>query len=247
MADDKKDLTAIVDRAPEVKERLADISTKDLEKVHRFIEDGLPGIGKVDDIKMRQIMDLYLSGKTYNDICDISGIKKTIIHYLSYKFDWPTAKNDYLIELESTMRERVLQSRVVSKDFMLQLTHMWQRKIGNKINKYLSTGDESIAASIDLKEIDKYLKTVEMLHTMDAAKTNGRPMVGINAGDGVTITKTGENSVDITPNAKEKTIGSILKQFADARREEEKQNNKPVQKSDIKEVIEPKEETNEED
>jgi len=111
---------------------------------------------------------------------------------------------------------------LVNQDFLLQLIHMWQKKIGNKITKYLATDNEQFAKDIDLKEVDKYLKTVEMLHKLSSEKggnAGGTPAVGLNLGDGDTIERKGDNTVEITP--KSKAIGDMLKQFADSRREEE--------------------------
>lgn len=219
MSEDNKNLPVVV----EEKEKVTDLTSKQLEKVHKFIEEGMPGLGKIDEFKMRQIMDLYLSGKTYSDIANITRTQKTAILYLSYKFEWPLVRRDYLVELESNMKSRVINSKTESQAFMLNLIHMWQTKITNQVNAYLATND-SMANAIDLKEIDKYLKTVEMLQSIsNDNKGHKSPLVGINTGDGVTVKKTGENSIEITPNnAKEKSIESILKQLADSRRNEEK-------------------------
>ena len=170
------------------------------------------------------MLEMYLSGKTYRQIATTMSIKKEIVLYMSYKFNWFELRQDYLVDLESSMRGRVLEAKIVNQDFLLQLQAMWQKKIGSKISKYLATDNEEFANEIDLKEVDKYLKTVELLQKLASEGKNPadstRPMVGVNAGDGVTIVKTGENSIEITP--KSKAIGDALKMFADSRREEEK-------------------------
>lgn len=234
MSDDNKNLPqGTINLAEEPK---TDLSSKELAKVNQFIEEGMPGLAKIDEGKMHKIMDLYLSGKTYTDIATIVRTNKTLILYLSNKFNWPSMRHDYLVELETSMKGRVLESKAASQDHMLKIIHMFEKRHGDKINQYLASGDEDIVKSIDLKEMDKYFKVVEMLHSMNAdPKAPKGPMVGINTGDGVTIKKTGENSLEITPNTKDKTIGSMLKQFADSRRREE-QNNKLPKKHDIVDI-----------
>jgi hypothetical protein len=115
-----------------------------------------------------------------------------------------------------------MEFQVVNQDFLLQLVHVWRKRIGKKINKYFATDDESIIDSLDLKEIDKYLKTVEALQKMTSDGTQAppkSPAVGINLGDGVTVTRKGENEVEITP--KQRHIGDMLKQFADSKRKKD--------------------------
>lgn len=208
-----------------IEEPQNDFSQKDLEVIQAYEQAGLPGIGIVDDVKMTRILDMYLSGKTYRQIATIMAVQKQIVLYLSYKFNWFELRKDYLVDLEASIRSRVLEAKIVNQDFLLQLQQMWQKKIGTNITKYLATDNVDFANAIDLKEVDKYLKTVEMLHKLGSEKGSGsggsdRPMVGLNAGDGVTIVKKGENEIEITPKAK--AIGDALKQFADFRREEEK-------------------------
>lgn len=202
-----------------------DFSQKDLEVIKAYEEGGLKEIGTVDEKAMANMLDLYLSGKTYRQISTIVKLRKEIVLYMSYKFNWFDLRQEYLEDLESSMRGRVIEAKLVSQDFILQLQTMWHRKIGSRVTKYLATGNEEFIKELDLKEIDKYLKTAELLQKLagegkSLTTDNTRPMVGLNAGDGVTIVKKGENEIEITP--KSKAIGDALKMFADARREEEK-------------------------
>lgn len=207
-----------------IEESQTDLTSTDLERVREYMDAGLPDIARVDDIKLARILDMYLSGRTYRQIAMTIAIPKQIVLYLSYKFKWFDMRQEYLMDLEANARTRVLESKILNQDMLMQLQQMWRKKIGSNINKYLATDNVDFANAIDLKEVDKYLKTVEMLHKLGSDKIPGQqaPTVGLNLGDGVTITKKGDNEVEITP--KSKAIGDMLKQFADLRREEE---NKP--------------------
>lgn len=200
-----------------------DFSQKDLEVIQAYQESGLQGVGVVDDKKMSSMIDMYLSGRTYRQIATTMQIKKEIVLYMSYKFNWFELRQDYIVDMESSMRGRVLEARIMDQDFILELQAVWRKKIGTKAKKYLATDNEEFANEIDLKEVDKYFKSVEILHKLSAEKPtpgDNRPMVGLNAGEGVTIVKTGENQIEITP--KSKAMSEALKMFADSRREEEK-------------------------
>jgi hypothetical protein len=221
MSEDKK-LTIV--------EPVTDLSKEDMDKVQAYAEEGMPGLAALGESSMHKIMDLYLSGKSYRQISSAVRVSKTMIMFLSNKFNWYMMRREYLHELEMAERQRLIESKIESKDFLLQLTHMWQRRIGGKIAKYLQTDDERFANEIDLKEVDRYLKTIDIIHKLSYEGKESKPTVGLNLGDGVTIKKTGNNQVEITP--RQKTIGDALKQFADMRREEEKKKRQDVIEED---------------
>lgn len=213
-------------------EKTTDLSPLDMQKIEKFKEDGLPGLAEVSDAGVVKCMELYLSGKTYGQIANMVRVKKPLVLYLSHKFNWYLLKKDYFQDLSEDIQQRTLETKIVSQDFLLQLIQFWQTKIGKSVNKFLVTGDDDVAKEIDLKEIDKYLKTIEILHRLTGEKSSGEkpPAVGLNLGDGVTVKKVGDNAVEITP--KQKATGNLLSQLANLRREQEnsKKNN---EQSDI--------------
>lgn len=202
-----------------------DFSQKDLEVIQAYQEKGLEGIGVVDEKKLASMLEMYLSGRTYRQISTTMQLRKEIVLYMSYKFNWYDLRQDYLTDLESSARSRAIESKIVGQDFLLQLQAMWQKKIGSRINKYFATDNEEFVSDLDLKEIGQYLKTVELIQKFASegklpSTDSLRPMVGVNAGDGVTIVRKGDNEIEITP--KSKAMSEALKMFADSRREEEK-------------------------
>ena len=93
------------------------------------------------------------------------------------------------------------------------------------MTRFMATGDDEIANSVDRKDLEFYMKSVDLLDRISTEKipANHRPTVGLNLGDGVTVRKVGENEVTITP--KQKTHADMLKEFADLKRNEEKSTN----------------------
>lgn len=217
MSDDTKTLV------PEVVDtiRMTDISDESMKKVQRFIDDGLPGISTVDETKIGKITELYLSGKTYDQISNITRINRVMVMYLSYKLNLCDIRKEYMIELGDHMKRRIMEAKLSSQDFLLQLAQAWEKKIGNKITRYLATDNEEFTDQINLKELDRYLKTIELLQKSTSEESGKKgPLVGLNIGDGATITRKGDNELEITP--KQKAIGDVLKHYADMRREEDK-------------------------
>lgn len=219
-----------------------DLSELDLTKVKQFVEDGKPGIASVSDSVLHKMMDLYLTGSTYRQISQTLNIKKVMILYLSKTYGWFETRQEYFHELNVEIKNRILNSKLVSQEFLLLLIQAYQKKIGGNIVKYLATDDTAHMEKIDLKEMDKLMKAMEVLGVL-SENTNTKsksPAVGLNLGEGVTIERSGDNKVTITPRSK--TLGEMLKRFADDQREEANKSNKNEKTSDITEEETTKEE-----
>jgi len=201
-----------------------DMTTQELEKLEAFVEEGLPGISKITPETIEKMAGLYLSGKTYGQVSNITRVPKAAVMYHARRDNWFSVRQDYLQELDERMKTRVAEAKLMSQDFMLDLMQTFQKKIGKKIQRYLATDNEDIANEINLKDIATYIKTLEALgKSMGDYRSgdgNNTPAVGLNLGDGVTVQKNQDGTVEITP--KQKAVGEILKQFADNRREDEK-------------------------
>lgn len=210
----------------------ADLTEKDLMKVHAFIGEGMPGLAKLQETDFYRMTEMYMSGSTYWQIATTLNLSRPLVMYVAHTYGWYPARQEYLSELQEKIKGRVIDSKLASQDFILLLIQAYQKKIGKSLQKYLATDDETHADEINLKEIDKLLKAVEMIQSLNGEGKNpsGRaPAVGLNLGDGVTIERSGDNKVTITP-AIDKQFSNMLKKFADDRRNEQ---NKEVKRSDI--------------
>jgi len=211
---------------------VADYTMKDLEQIQKFKDDGLLGLHAITDVDCERSMALYMDGKTYRQIASILKINKTVILFLSHKFKWFEMRRDYLDELHATMKDKITESKLQSQEFLLNLVSAYQKKISRNINNYLRTDNEEFTDRIDNKDIGTVLKIMELLHKLDH-ETMGMPgdksLVGLNGlGEGVTITKTGSNSVEITPKS---PFSSKLKEFAELKRAQEKETLDSLKKS----------------
>lgn len=220
-----------------------DLTEADMERVNKFIADGLPDIAKVDESTLYRMTDMYLSGCTYQQIQSTLRLSRPLVLYVSHTYGWYPAKREYLSDIQEKIKSRVVDSKLVSQDFLLLLTQAYQKKITKKLKQYLATDDDSHTDEIDLKEIAQLLKTIEMVKELNNEGKNSKgngPSVGVNVGEGVTIERSGENKLTITPKEKEKVLGDMLARYADRQRAEEEGRNS--HKSDIKKDVNKNEE-----
>jgi len=152
--------------------------------------------------------------------------------------------------LQATLKDKVVEAKLQSKEFFLELSLAYQKKISTCVHQYLRTDDAQFADNIDVKDVNTLIKITELLHklnTEDLTNPNDKALVGLNGlGDGVTITKTGKDSVEITPKAS--PFSTKLKQFAELKREQERAESSPSKKFDdivINQTLTEKEKKNE--
>lgn len=206
-----------------------DFTQEDLERIEKFKEGGCLGLAKLTDVDITRMMDHYLNGKSYREISKTLRIDRTTILYLSQKLNWFGMRKAYIEELGLTIRDRVLEAKLRSQEFLLGISFMLERKIGRTVEQYLRTESESDAVKINLKEVDKYLKIVDGIHRLQAnlnpVDGTPQPLVGVNPGAGVNIRKIGENEIEITPSdpANSGAVKSRLRKWADLKRDAENQ------------------------
>ncbi len=214
---------------------VADFTMKDLQAIEKFKENGMLGLHTLKDTDCERCMGLYMDGKSYRQIAQVTKINKSVILFLAHKFSWFELRRDYLEELQATLKDKVMESKLQSQEFLLELVLAYQKKVSRNIHQYLRTDNEEFADRIDPKDISTVLKVMELLHKLsneNLGMPNDKALVGLNGlGEGMTITKTGANSVEITPKT---PFSSKLKAFADLKREQEKENQPaPKQVHDI--------------
>lgn len=217
----------------EIPEKTTDLTPAELKAVEKFESEGMVGLYALPDVEIARMMELYLHGKTYREISMITNRPKVLIFTLSKKFEWYPKRMEYLRDLHENILQRTLEAKVVGQDFLLKLKHVFEKKIGANMEAYLRTGNADHITGIDLKEIDKYIKTLETLDKLTdkpAGKSGSKaPAVGINVGEGMTVTRKDDNTVEISP--KEKSVGSMLAQLAEARRNEEEKKSSDIKKN----------------
>lgn len=205
----------------------ADFTFKDLELIDKFKENGMLGLHTLKDTDCERCMGLYMDGKTYRQIAQVTKINKSVILFLAHKFSWFELRKDYLDELQATLKDKVMESKLQSQEFLLELVSAYQKKIAKNVHQYLRTDNTEFFDKVDQKDITVVLKVMELLHRISAenlANPGDKSLVSLNGmGDGVNITRTGANSVEITPKGPS-PFGSKLKAFAELKREQERAN-----------------------
>src|ERR1035437_4067328 len=142
----------------------ADFTMKDLETIEKFKENGMLGLHTLVDTDVERCMGLYLNGKTYRQIAQVTKINKAVVLFLAHKFKWFELRVEYLDELQATLKDKVVESKLQSQEFLLELVLAYQKKVSRNIHQYLRTDNTEFFDKIDPKDINAVLKVMELLH-----------------------------------------------------------------------------------
>lgn len=227
----------------------SDFTMRDLERIEKFKEGGLVGLAKLTEVDIERCMALYMDGKTYRQVANITKLDHKTILYLAHRLKWYELRQDYLDELRTTLPQKVMESKLLSQEFFLHLELAYKKKIGSDVDKYLRTGNDEWFKAVDMDDVKTLMKITELVHKLNNesfGSPNDKSLVALNGlGEGVTLTKTSNNSVEITPKS---PFSTKLKAFADLKRQQEK-DSQPVKEvhdiSNESETVKPESPKNE--
>lgn len=199
-----------------------DLSKEDRAFLENYIKNGCPGLTTVNEVKTFQWFELYMSGKTYEEITKITGDRKDLIIYISHKTKWHEEKMKYYRDLTENTTSKLKDARYKSLDTVSTAVIALGKYFGDKFNNYLKTKDENLISNLDTKMLGQYYKSMELLDKITSqynpidvpSKPNhqNQPTININVGQGsdwAEIVAT-EDKVEIN----DKNAGEIIKILA---------------------------------
>lgn len=203
--------------------KLTDMDKSEVYALAIFKKRGCQGLQRIDDVMVYKICNLYMAGKTYEEIAIITKEKKELILYLSEKLGWFSSKMAYLNKLNNGMLNKIYKNKLEGMNFLTNIMAFNHKYYGDKINQYLMTGDDKIVENLDWKPLEKYVKAVECLNKMlpeDPKDPKDRkPFAEIHLHGDAEITSSGPNQIKVeTPKAQ---LVSALAQFKRQNKQDE--------------------------
>jgi hypothetical protein len=208
-------------------EHLTDMSEVEMALLESYKHRGRPGLHRVDENLVHRLFSLYLAGKTYDEISHITGTKKETVLFLSDRLLWYKSKIEYLVHLNSHIVAKVSKTRLEAINFLTNLIAFQHKYYGKKFNEYLMTGDEKVAASIDWKPLEKYMRALDSLDKLmggtgdpDDPKNRRGPIAEIHLTGNAQITSSGPGQLHIKTGA-EDPEANVIRALAEFKRAQE--------------------------
>lgn len=110
----------------------------------------------------------------------------------------------------------------------MKAMHVFRKRMGRQFDRYLQSGDVALGDAIDMDEMSQYIKMAQAVAALDVKgftkDPDNRPAVGLNLGDGVTVKKLSDNTVEITP--RQKSQAEMLRDLANSKRDQKNNESK---------------------
>jgi len=195
----------------------ADLTPEEQKSLAEFKANGLPGLVRIDESDIAQWFNLYMSGKTYGEIAQITKKKKDLIVYISERSKWHKNRLDYFNDLAMHIVEKNQAVKIKSINALVTATSALSDYVSDEMNKYIQLKDKKIMKDMDTKAFANLIKAVETLNKLSegGAKSDGgiAPNVNINLSAGASVKSHGEDGVEITTKTENGDILSLLANY----------------------------------
>lgn len=111
------------------------------------------------------LFQLYLNGSDCAEVHRLNkGLPYEAILWARVKFDWDAHRDKLIVERQEKIRDKVLNSQLQTTELMADLLAATAKKHGDKIKKYIQTGDEAdLGGSLSIDNLHQLLKIAEGL------------------------------------------------------------------------------------
>jgi hypothetical protein len=189
-----------------------DFTQEEKDSLESYIKNGCPGLVKMTDTDAFKCFELYMSGKSYLEISQITNIKRDTVLYLSNKSKWNEKRIKYISDIANNLTQKLTNVKVENLNTLATIATALGKYYNKKMNQYLSTNDDSVIETLDTKLLSQYYKamdaiTGDMSGSSERASTN----VNINLGEGGTVRKVDSDTVEITNSSEMLKALAMLK------------------------------------
>lgn len=137
------------------------LSAPDRKVYQEYVDSGKPGLAVSYGARL---YELWLQGSTVEQIVELNpGLSKGVVLKARVDGLWDERREAYLAELMSTAQDRVRLVALESVNFMGLLLAVANKQHGEKLKRYLQTGDPKELGNFDIKSIKQYKEVIEML------------------------------------------------------------------------------------
>lgn len=192
-----------------------DMTKEEKDSLRAFINNGCPGLLKVQQSDIFQWFQLYMSGKTYAEIATITKSKKDLIMYIAYKSTWMEKRLKHYEDISLNILDKIKQTKLDSANNLVTIVKSLGKYCEQKHNRFLTTNNAEEIEEIDHKIVSQYFKAIELLDKIMSEDAGGdrpiqNPLVNINLGNSTTIKQINPQTLEIT----DETAGDLLKSLA---------------------------------
>jgi len=165
----------------------------------------------------QRFFELFLYGNNVDDIHDLNvAFPKSSIQWCRFKYNWDRLREEHMMKLYASTAQKVMKAQLDTTSLLADILSASAKKNGDKINKYLQTGNENdLAGALSVKCLKDLVKTAESLQKI----TNQDKKMHITKEENVNVNIT---STDTAKTFSSETSAKILEAVAAEKRKNNK-------------------------
>jgi hypothetical protein len=189
------------------------LSVDDSQKLEAYIATGGAPLATSTALSFFQ---LFLNG---SDLKEVHRLNKAFpyesVLWAYVKYDWETQKTKYMQDQMEQIRTKVVKATLDTTSLVTDLLAAAQKKHGDKLKKYLQTGNEAdLGDALNVRSINELLKTAEALQKITGqdktVNVNNKTTFDVNVGGQVGVTATGAGDLtSLSPEAAAQVLAAI--------------------------------------
>jgi len=133
---------------------------------------------------------LFLNGKSAEEIANLNKMPLGEVVRARIDFEWDNKKNEHVAFLMGSVRDRVRQTQLETIIFSSDLLAAAHKLHGERIRKFLQSGDESELGDLKITSLKAYKDTVELFMKLTGQDKDATATQVVINGDPKTITVT---------------------------------------------------------
>jgi len=154
-------LSEIVKSEPEKSAAVERLSGEELEAYSQHVRSGKPELASQ---AAARLYGLYLQGVKCEDMVKLNpALTLGCIVQAKVRYNWDQRKDAYVADLMTTTGDIVRQTAAETVQLMGLMLAVASKRHGEKLKKYLASGNEAELGEFDIKTIKQLKDVVEML------------------------------------------------------------------------------------
>lgn len=116
---------------------------------------------------------LFLNGHTTKEIYQLNkSFPWGMIIHARIKYEWDRERDEYVKDLFKRVKEKLVKTQVEGVHFLTDLIAATHKQAGDRLKKFIQTGDETLVKDINLSSIHNYARAIYLLSKMTGEDKN---------------------------------------------------------------------------
>lgn len=153
------------------------LNLEEKETLRKYVDEVLPKGGGIAAPSLEaQFFQLFLEGYTSAEIQRLNPqYPLGMILHAQVRYEWDRKKEEYAVQLQQRIMEKLMKTQLESVNFVSDLLAASHKRYGEKVKRYIQTGDEKLLDGIEIASLMSYGKAIDTLYKLTGQDKDRAP------------------------------------------------------------------------